>query len=207
MRGRDADTRVAALEAIVQTLVLEHYWEENEADAKWRFIAMAEADHPLAMAVVNELTEEELDAAFRWPRAANEGECQGPPATPVMAFLTAEQYERVRISTVAENEGDRARELAMNEPGGPAGRTFSATERVRIAERQFVSAMVHDVARHRGARPHTGASATTYSRSTTSPPRIGRTLERPTSSNRPSPRSAIEAPGPKAASPDRPCCR
>ena len=35
----------------------------------------------------------------------------------------------------------------------------------------------------------------------------GRTFERPTSSNRPSPRSAIEAREPRAASPDKPCCR
>ena len=45
------------------------------------------------------------------------------------------------------------------------------------------------------------------SRSTTSPPRTGRTFEPPTSSNRPLPRSAIEAHEPRAASPERPCSR
>ena len=39
------------------------------------------------------------------------------------------------------------------------------------------------------------------------PPRTGRIFEPPTSSSRPSPRSAIEAREPKAASPERPCSR
>lgn len=65
--GTDADEKVAALKAIVQTLVGEHYSEENEDEAKRRFLAMAEADLPVAMAIVNEPTEAELDAAFRWP--------------------------------------------------------------------------------------------------------------------------------------------
>ncbi len=49
------------------------------------------------------------------------------------------------------------------------------------------------------------ATATSCSRSTTSPPRTGHTFEPPTSSNRPLPRSAIEAHEPRAASPERPC--
>ena len=51
------------------------------------------------------------------------------------------------------------------------------------------------------------ATATSCSRSTTSPPHTGRTFEPPTSSSRPSPRSAIEAREPRAASPARPCSR
>ena len=159
MRERDPDTQIAALKAIVQTLVLEHYWAEDEAQAKRRFLAMAEADHPLAMAVVNELTAEQLDAAFRWPRGAVGGEDTGPPSTPVMAFLTEEQYERVRVTTVAENEGDRVRERAMHEPGGFAARTLSAGERIRVAERAFVAAMVRDLAEHRGVTPDTRTKA------------------------------------------------
>ena len=50
-------------------------------------------------------------------------------------------------------------------------------------------------------------TVTNYSRSTTSPPRTGSTFERPTSANRPSPRSAIEAYELRAATPDKPCCR
>ena len=49
--------------------------------------------------------------------------------------------------------------------------------------------------------------ATSCSRSTTSPPRTGRIFEPPTSLSRPSPRFAIEAREPKAASPARPCSR
>ena len=54
------------------------------------------------------------------------------------------------------------------------------------------------------ARPRT---ATSGSRSRTSPPRMGRTFELPTSSNRPSQPSATEAREPEAGSPDTPCSR
>lgn len=150
MAGTDADARVAALKAIVQTLILEHYSEENEEETKRRFLAMAEADLPVAMAIVNELTEAELDAAFRWPRGS-EGDARSElPATPVVAFLTEEQQERVRVTSVAEDEGDRARAIAMEERDVSGGKSLPACERVRIAEERFVSAMVEDLVRHRG---------------------------------------------------------
>ena len=145
--GTDADAKLAALKSIVQTLVREHYWEENEEEAKRRFVEMAEADLPVAMAITNELTEEELDQAFRWPRGKGEG---GLPESPVIAFLTEEQRERVRVTSAAEDEGDRARSLAMEERDAPAGKSLPASERTGLAEERFVSAMVEDLVRRRG---------------------------------------------------------
>ena len=152
MDGTDADTKIAALKAIIQTLVLEHYWDENEAEAKRRFLALAEADHPVAMAVVNELTDEELDTAFRWPRGANGEARSALPATPVIDFLTEEQYERARVTAVVENEGDLARAFAAQEPGVQGAGSQPVGERVRIAEEQFVSSMLRDLVAHRARR-------------------------------------------------------
>ena len=153
MDGTDAGTRIAALTAIVQTLVLEHYWEEDEEQAKKKFLAMAEADHPVAMAIVEALSEAELDAAFRWPHGTSEDAGNALPATPVIAFLTEEQYERARVTAIAEDEGDQALAFAMQEPGLPGAGSLPASERIRIAERQFVSSMVEDLVRRRGQDP------------------------------------------------------
>ena len=149
MDGTDTDTKIAALTAIVQTLVLEHYGQEDEEEARQRFLAMAEADYPVAMAIINELTEAELDAAFRWP-GKNKGEEDGLPATPVITFLSEEQRERVRVTSVAEDEGDRARAFATEEPDVPGAALFLTSERVRLAEERFVSAMVEELVRRRG---------------------------------------------------------
>ena len=115
MDENEANWKIAALTAIIQTLILEHYWEEDEDKGKRRFLGMAEGDHPVAIAVMNELTEDELDAAFRWPDQTHMGTGKEIPAMPVVAYLTQDQYERARVTCVAEHEGDRSSELAMEE--------------------------------------------------------------------------------------------
>ena len=150
MDDNEASRKIAALTAIIQTLILEQYWEEDEEAGKRRFLGMAEGDHPVAMAIVNELTEDELDAAFRWPGQTHMGAGKELPATPVVAFLTENQYERARVTCVAEDVGDFARELAMQEPI-PAGATApGASERIGLAEERFVSGMIRDLVARRG---------------------------------------------------------
>ena len=150
MDDNEASRKIAALTAIIQTLILEQYWEEDEEAGKRRFLGMAEGDHPVAMAIVNELTEDELDAAFRWPGQTHMGAGKELPATPVVAFLTENQYERARVTCVAEDEGDFARELGMQEPI-PAGATGpGASERIGLAEERFVSGMIRDLVVRRG---------------------------------------------------------
>ena len=160
MDGSDADTRIAALTAIVQTLILEHYWEEDEEEAKRRFLALAEADHPVAMVIVNELTDQELDAAFRWPRESDAEPGGVLPATPVIGFLTEEQYERARVTAVAEDEGERARTFVAEVPGVPGAAELPACERIRLAEERFVSAMHEDLVRRRGEAGHARGQGT-----------------------------------------------
>ena len=70
------------------------------------------------------------------------------------------------------------------------------------AERAFNQWLERYDDKYPKAPPAWLATATNCSRSTTSPPHTGRTFERPTSSNRPSLRSAIAAREPRAASPD-----
>lgn len=164
MAGTDVDTKIAALTAIVQTLVLEHYWEEDEEEAKRRFLALAEADHPLAMAIVHELTDEELDAAFRWPRSANADARNPLPATPVVAVLTEEQYEQARVTAVAEDECDRVRALAAEDADMPGGESLPANERMRIAQERFVAAMIQDLADRRGGEADAALKGTVEQR-------------------------------------------
>ena len=159
MDRTDPRRTIAALKATVQTLLLEHYWEEDEEKAKQRFLELAEADHPMAMAVVNELSEDELEAAFRWPDKADEPGATGLTRMPVIEFLTDEQRERARVTAVAEDEGDRVRTFVTRELGSSEGGVRWASERIRIAEKQFVAAMAEDLAVRRGAPIASGTKA------------------------------------------------
>jgi len=146
----EANRKVGALKAIIQTLLLEHYWEMDEESGKQRFLGMAEADHLVAMAILNELTQEELAAAFRWPGGEDGDRARGLPALPVIAFLTEAQYERARVTTLAEDEGDRARSLAMEEWERSGAKAQGESELLILAEERFVSAMVKDLVARRG---------------------------------------------------------
>ena len=98
MEENEAERKIAALTAIIQTLILEHYWEADEEAGKQRFLRMAEGDHPVAMAIMNELSEAELAEAFRWPGQTHMDAGKELPAMPVVAFLTEDQYERARVT-------------------------------------------------------------------------------------------------------------
>ena len=150
MNEANASRKIAALTAIIQTLILEQYWEEDEEAGKQRFLGMAEGDHPVAMAIMNELSEDELDAAFRWPDQTHMGAGKELPAMPVVAFLTQDQYERARVTCVANAEGDFARELAMQEPNPAGAMVPGASERVALAEERFVSGMFNDLVSRQG---------------------------------------------------------
>lgn len=147
MHEARADRRkLAALTAIVQTMILERYWERDEERAKRRFLRMAEADHPVAMAIVDVLSEEELDSAFRWPGGTARDGAQGLAATPVLGFLTEAQYERARVAAVAEDAAEQAQWLVAETPG----RTNAVPGHIEGAEDRFVSAMFEDLVERRG---------------------------------------------------------
>ena len=64
------------------------------------------------------------------------------------------------MTAVAEDEGDRARTFVTEVPGVPGAGSFPASERLRLAEERFVSAMVDDLVQRRDeggfARVHQG---------------------------------------------------
>ena len=150
MVENEASRKIAALTAIIQTLILEHYWEEDEEAGKERFRRMVEGDHPVAMAIVSELTQDELDAAFTWPDETDTDVGKELAATPVVAYLTEDQYERARVTCIAEHEGEKAVALAMEEPNLPGATVLRASERIALAEERFVSGMVKDLVARRG---------------------------------------------------------
>ena len=99
----------------------------------------------MSMAIANELTGPEIDVAFAWPGHTQTGVDEELPDTPVMAFLSEEQRERARVTSVAEEEGDRAYALAVQEPDPPEGEPIGTEGRVHLAGKLFLAAIVKDV--------------------------------------------------------------
>ena len=150
MDEKKASRKIAALKAIVQTLLLERYWQQDEEEGKRDFLRAVDSDDPVSMAIVAELTEDELDAAFRWPEHARIKAGNGWLTTPVVAFLTEEQYERARITSLAADERDRIAVHALKESRADGDDAMETQERVRLAEERFVVAMVPDLVGRRG---------------------------------------------------------
>ena len=87
MDNKEAQQKIAALKAIIQTLMPELYWTQAEGGAQANFGALVEDDDPVATAIANELTEPEIDEGFAWvdrARGSTEAEMR---ATPIVPFL------------------------------------------------------------------------------------------------------------------------
>ena len=67
MNDFTASRKIAALTAIIQTLIIEHYWGVGEETGKQRFFDAVAEDDPVSMAIANELNGPEIDVAFAWP--------------------------------------------------------------------------------------------------------------------------------------------
>ena len=131
MDDSSTNRQIAALKAIVQTVIRELYWSKG-ADRQVYFTDAVEDADPVAMAVANELTEEEIAKAF-----ADYGAGDDLKAA-VAEYLTPEQLERSRIRALSEDTA----EAAIDE----AGRSGAGAEkRFRMAARQYVEAMREDV--------------------------------------------------------------
>ena len=66
MDENEAHRKIAALTAIVQTMMHEVYSGPGEESGREWFDLQLEEDELVAMAIANELGEEELDRAFGW---------------------------------------------------------------------------------------------------------------------------------------------
>ena len=143
--------QVAALKAIIQTLIPEAYWsQEDESPDEERFFEMVEGGEPVAIAIANELTREEIAEACSWGERGDGSIEAELRTTPVMAFLTDEQRERVRVILVAELEADKASGRAHEAAKGSCEAAWGAEERLRPYEEQFVVAMARDLVEQRG---------------------------------------------------------
>ena len=105
MDQSEAKRTIAALKAIIQTMMPEFYWMQSGGLPKQNFLESLEKDEPIALAISNELTESEIEEAFGWTKMASEGGETELRATPVTRFLNAEQTERLRASMVASELG------------------------------------------------------------------------------------------------------
>ena len=113
MNQKVASRQIAALKAIIQTMMPEFYLMQSGGSPKEAFLESLEKDEPIAMAISNEFTESEIENAFGWTKMGSEGGETELRATPVTPFLNEEQTERLRASMVASELGYGARDGGM----------------------------------------------------------------------------------------------
>ena len=145
MHEGEARRKIAALKAIVQAMMREVYEGVDHESARALFAAQLEDDEVLAMAVANELCEEELDQAFAWVEGAGGSEREALSAHPVVPYLSDEQRTRARVARFAQEEADHAHTLAVRAPGRPGGAPLCDDERVSLGEEAFLGRLEIDV--------------------------------------------------------------
>ena len=145
MNDNEARRKVAALTAIVQTMMDEVYSGLGSLSAREWFDLQVREDELLAMAIANELSEEELDRAFDWTEAAFGPSANEVSANPVAPHLRAEQRNRARVALLAHEEADHAHTFAVRMPQRPDAPPLSAQERVRMGEEAFLGRIEIDV--------------------------------------------------------------
>ena len=145
MEENEARRKIAALTAIVQTMMPEIYEGPGEASGKEWFDLQLEEAQLLAMAIANELGDQELDRAFGWMEEAFGSSSNEVSASPVAPHLPAEQRERARIALLAHEEADHALTLAVRMPDRPGMPPLTDEERVRMGEETFLGRIEIDV--------------------------------------------------------------
>ena len=142
---REACRTIAALTAIVQTMMHEVFSGPGNEGCRESFDLQAEEDELLAMAIANELTEDELVEAFGRMEVAFGTSGNEISACPVTPHLRAEQRMRARIALLALEEADHAHTLAVRMPDRPGVPPLSDEERVRMGEEAFLGRIEIDV--------------------------------------------------------------
>ena len=149
MNHIDPKSKIARLIAVIQTMMPELCWNAPH-NAAQGFHNAARDDDPLALAINEILTPEEIAEAFAWPRAALGSADAELAAMPVIPYLSARQQIRVRVMIVANDAADEAF-LAATGPGEAPRRD---PERVlEIATTRFVETMTQDALAHRADLP------------------------------------------------------
>ena len=85
MNRMGASRQIAALKAIIQTMMPEFYLMQSDGSPKENFFESLEKDEAIALAISNEFTESEIEDAFGSTKMAGEGgrrNCARPPLRP-----------------------------------------------------------------------------------------------------------------------------
>ena len=132
---------IAALKAIVQTMLPDVYWHD-ELECRDFFLEQVEDHDPVAMAVTNVLSEEEVEHAFGWGRENYKEVASELRTMPVAAHLSAEQFERAVIMFTAAEEAENAHESATRAQIATRMSPRAIAARIRKAEEEFVDGMM-----------------------------------------------------------------
>ena len=106
MDHNEAERKIGALKAIIQTMMPEFYLMQYGGLPKENFLASLEKDEPIAMAISNEFGETEIEDAFGWTKMAGEGGEAELRVTPVTPFLNAEQIRKLRLQLANMDRND-----------------------------------------------------------------------------------------------------
>ena len=135
----DAHRRIAARNAVVQMLMRELYaWPDDAERSVAEFRELADDGDPIACAITNILTDQQIKKALTAPSTAHATHEEVLRALPVYPYLTPEQRERARLMRVTED----ALEAALIAPSGDPGS-------------RVVKALIGDLADRRGEEPKT----------------------------------------------------
>ena len=148
MKCDEAQQRIAALTAIVQTLLRETYCGADHDNGRPMFELQLEDDELLAMAVRNALDDTMLAEAFSVSAAADPSGDE-VAASLLAPHLTPEQRRAARVALLIHKEADDAHTLAIRAPQPPGSSELSAQDRVRLAEEAFLGRVEIDVLHER----------------------------------------------------------
>ena len=141
----EARRKIAALTAIVQTMMHHVYAGFAAKSGRPVFDLQLEDDEVLAMAIANELDQAALTHAFGWAEAAFGSLNDELSSTPVTPHLGEDQRTRARVALLALEEMDHAHTLAVRAPPRPGVATLSEEERIALGEETFLGRLEIDV--------------------------------------------------------------
>ena len=143
MDESEARRKVAALTAIVQTMVTEFYGTLSAKQATAAFAARVADGEPLACAISSELPSKKIDHALTATESRPEVDENVLNAIPAYHYLSEAQRERAKVMRVAEEAVDRACEVRNTHP-----------------EREFADMILRNIAEDRSEPLEVGTAAT-----------------------------------------------
>ena len=140
MQPDDSNPSIAALTAIVQTMLPELY-----SDGPQQFDEAVRDDEPLALAIGNTLCADAIAEGFAWSGASPRSPDAELGAIPAAAFISAAQRLRARVMFVSHDAADAAHAMALGPPGAPRRDVASV---LGLAAGHFADAMTRDARSH-----------------------------------------------------------